>query len=107
MEGGGPPSEAGSSMFQPTGAAKILVCWATCCGVTISSGDLATSMPVVFTAPAPCGKLRTTSTHSDESGIQASTEVVDLPGAWPSIRPATAGEAAGRACTCEQRPTAG
>jgi hypothetical protein len=105
MPAGGPPSAAGSSTSQPTGAAKIRVFLATLAGVAIISGDSATCTPVGWTTRAPWGKLRATSTHRLESGTQASTGA-PLRVAWPSICPATVAAGAAATWTSTQRPPA-
>ncbi len=91
---GGPPSACGSSMLQPAGESKACVAAATVFGITITSGERATEMPVGWTSRAPSGKLRATSTHRLESGIHASTDGMPFLLSCPSIRPATVAEVA-------------
>ena len=102
---GGPPSAAGSSTSQPTGAAKTRVFLATSSGVAIISGERATSTPVGRMTCAPWGKLRATSTQRLESGIQASG-AAPLRVACPSICPATVAAGDAAIWTSTHRPLA-
>ncbi len=91
---GGPPSEAGSRKFQPTETPNAGTLAAAGAGMTIISGERATSNPAGWMSRAPIGKLRATSTHRLESGIQASTAGRLLAGPWPSTCAATVAGAA-------------
>lgn len=61
-------------------------------------------LPVGSAFSAPTGKLRTTSIHKLESGIQASICGNPACGDWPSIRPAWAEESPSVISTSAQRP---
>src|SRR5690348_11284637 len=71
-------------------------------GMAITSGDSATTVPLGWTLLAPAGLARATSTHSEESGIQASTAAGGFP-----VASSVAIVAAGIVCTttAAQRPS--
>ena len=102
---GGPPTEPGSRKFQPTALLNEGTWAAAGAGITIMSGDRATTIPVVWTRCAPSGNVRATSTHRLESGTQASTEGRPWLLAWPSTWAATVAGGASVTCTSTQRPS--
>ncbi len=99
----GPPTRCGSRNCQPTEEPYAGTSAATDRGMTIISGDRATVRLVGCTSCAPCGKLRATFTHSEESGIQASNAglAADL---FPDISVAAADDCTLVTCTTAQCP---
>ena len=81
---GGPPADGGSRKFQPVELPSGCRRDAADRGITIISGDRATSIPVVWTRCAPAGPLRATPTHRLESGIHASMAGRPRGGVLPS-----------------------
>src|SRR5262249_29835460 len=100
-----PPMDP-SRKFQPAEVLNAGTWAAAAGGITIMSGDLATCRPVDWTACAPSGNVRATSTHRLESGIHASTAGRPALEACPSTSDATAAGDSWLTCTSTHRPAA-
>src|ERR1022692_4386173 len=101
---GGPPADSGNRKFQPIEPPNAGSLAATERGITIISGDRATSIPVGRMTWAPTGKLRATSVHRLESGIHAPMAGSPCGGSLPSTIAAAAAGCSAVTWTSAQRP---